>query len=135
MFYKKVYFKMSIIGVGIDFIEILRIKNIISHYGKRFPKKILSAEEWKKYILMESNINFLAKKFTAKEAASKALGTGINDGITFNQLEFYNNKSGQPKLRFLKNALKKSKEIKCKSIHVSISDQKLYAYALVILES
>lgn len=126
---------MSIIGIGIDFIEILRIKNILFNYGNRFAKRILSAGEWKKYILIKNNVHFLAKKFAAKEAASKALGTGINDGIKFNELEFYNNKSGKPKLRFLKNALKKSKEIKCKSIHVSISDQQLYAYALVILEN
>ncbi|QCI17653.1 holo-ACP synthase [Buchnera aphidicola (Acyrthosiphon lactucae)] len=126
---------MSIIGIGIDFIEILRIQNIIFNYGNNFAKRILSIEEWEKYIISKNNINFLAKKFVAKEAASKALGTGINDGVTFNQLEFYNNKSGKPKLRFLKNALKKSQQIKCKSIHVSISDQKLYAHALVILEN
>ncbi|AEO08609.1 holo-[acyl-carrier protein] synthase [Buchnera aphidicola str. Ak (Acyrthosiphon kondoi)] len=126
---------MSIVGVGIDFIEILRIKNIFLNYGNKFAKRILSLEEWKKYLLSKNNINFLAKKFAAKEAASKALGTGINYGITFNQLEFYSDKLGKPKLRFFKNALKKSKEIKCKSIHVSISDQKLHAYALVILEN
>ncbi|ACL30068.1 holo-ACP synthase [Buchnera aphidicola str. APS (Acyrthosiphon pisum)] len=126
---------MSIIGIGIDFVEILRIKNIFLKYGDKFARKILSTEEWKKYILIDDSISFLAKKFVAKEAASKALGTGINHQITFNQLEFYKNKSGKPKLRFLKHALKKSKEIQCKSIHVSISDQKLYAYALVILEN
>jgi len=126
---------MSIIGIGIDFIEIVRIKKIIFKYGNNFAKKILSAAEWEKYLISKHNINFLAKKFAAKEAASKALGTGINYGITFNQLEFYNNKLGKPKLRFLRNALKKSIEINCQLIHVSISDQKLYAYALVILES
>ncbi|CAL4326317.1 holo-ACP synthase [Buchnera aphidicola] len=126
---------MSIIGIGTDIIEIVRIKNIFSHYGNRFAKRILSKIEWKKYIISKNPIHFLAKKFAGKEAASKALGTGINCGITFNQLEFYNNKFGKPKLRFLKKSLRKAKEIKCKSIHVSISDQRLYAYALVILES
>lgn len=126
---------MSIIGIGTDIIEILRIKKIFFNYGHNFAKKILSREEWNQYILSKNNINFLAKKFSAKEAASKALGTGINYGITFNQLEFYNNSSGKPKLRFLKNALKKAQEMQCKSIHVSISDSKTYAYALVVLES
>ncbi|QIQ41844.1 MAG: holo-ACP synthase [Buchnera aphidicola (Microlophium carnosum)] len=126
---------MSIIGVGIDFIEILRIRNIVFNYGNSFAKRILSREEWEKYIISKNNIHFLAKKFVAKEAASKALGTGINYGIEFNQLEFYNNKLGKPKLRFLENALKKSQEIQCKSVYVSISDQKLYAHALVILEN
>ncbi|WAI12012.1 MAG: holo-ACP synthase [Buchnera aphidicola (Macrosiphum albifrons)] len=126
---------MAIVGIGIDFIEILRIKNIILNYGDNFAKRILSIKEWKTYIIHQNNISFLAKKFVAKEAAAKALGTGINYGIKFNQLEFFHNKSGKPKLCFLKNALQRSKEIKCKSIHVSISDDKLYAYALVILET
>ncbi|QCI20397.1 holo-ACP synthase [Buchnera aphidicola (Brachycaudus cardui)] len=126
---------MSIVGVGTDIIEILRIKNIFSYYGDEFAKRILSKIEWNEYIFSKNPIYFLAKKFAGKEAASKALGTGINYGVTFNQLEFYNNQFGKPKLRFLKQSLQKAKEINCKFIHVSISDQKLYAHALVILES
>ncbi|QIE01976.1 holo-ACP synthase [Buchnera aphidicola] len=126
---------MSIIGIGIDFIEILRIKKIFFKYKNNFAKKILSIEEFKQYIASQEKIHFLAKKFAAKEAASKALGTGIHNSIQFNELEFYNNSLGKPQLRFLNNAFKKSKELKCKNIHVSISDQKLYAYALVILEN
>ncbi|QCI19822.1 MAG: holo-ACP synthase [Buchnera aphidicola (Brevicoryne brassicae)] len=126
---------MSIVGVGIDIVEVLRIKKIFFNYGDIFAKKILSLKELKRYILSKNKITFLAKKFAVKEAASKALGVGINHGITFNQLELYNNKLGKPQLRFLKRALKKSKEIQCTSIHVSISDQKLYACALVILEN
>ncbi|QCI15936.1 holo-ACP synthase [Buchnera aphidicola] len=126
---------MSIIGIGTDIVEILRIKKIFFNYGDKFIKKILSLEERNQYILSKNSIYFLAKKFAAKEAASKALGTGINHGIRFNELEFYNNKLGKPKLRFLKNALKKSIKIKCKFVHVSISDEKLYTCALVILES
>lgn len=126
---------MSIIGIGTDLIEISRIRKILLQYNNHFAKRILSIEEWKNYVLIKNKIHFLAKEFVAKEAASKALGTGINYGIQFNQLELYHDDFGKPKLRFFKNALKKSKELKCKSIHVSISDQKLYAHALVILES
>ncbi|WP_295164534.1 holo-ACP synthase [uncultured Buchnera sp.] len=125
---------MSIIGIGTDIIEILRIKNIVYRFKDKLAKRILSIEEWEKYVVNKNPIHFLAKKFAAKEAASKALGTGINCGIKFNQLELYNDTLGKPKLRFLKCALQKSKEIKCKSIFVSISDERLYAYALVILE-
>ncbi|QCI22120.1 holo-ACP synthase [Buchnera aphidicola] len=126
---------MSIVGLGVDVIEILRIKKIFFNYKHQFAKKILSINEWEKYVLSNHKVNFLAKKFAAKEAASKALGTGISSKIKFNQLELYHDTLGKPKLRFLTYALKRSKKIKCKSIHVSISDQKLYAYALVILES
>lgn len=126
---------MSILGIGIDIVEVLRIKKIFFNYGNTFAEKILSVTEWKKYILSKNQIAFLAKKFAAKEAAYKALGVGIKHKITFNQLELYNNELGKPKLRFLKYALKRSKEIKCTSIYVSISDQKSYACALVILEN
>ncbi|AYN24802.1 holo-ACP synthase [Buchnera aphidicola] len=126
---------MSIVGIGTDIIEILRIKNIVYNFKDKLAKKILSVQEWEKYIVNKNPINFLAKRFAVKEAASKALGTGINYGIKFNQLELYNDISGKPKLRFLKCALQKSREIKCKSIFVSITDEKLYAYALVILEN
>ncbi|CAL4322066.1 holo-ACP synthase [Buchnera aphidicola] len=125
---------MSIIGVGIDIVEILRIKNIFNAFGRNFAKKILSIQEWEKYIVNKNPIQFLSKRFAVKEAASKALGTGIQKGIKFSELELYNDNLGKPKLRFLKNAFKKYQEIQCKSTFVSISDEKLYAYALVILE-
>ncbi|ANZ22473.1 4'-phosphopantetheinyl transferase [Buchnera aphidicola (Diuraphis noxia)] len=126
---------MSIVGIGIDIVDILRIKKIFLLYRHQFAKKILSKKEWKNYMVSKNQIVFLAKKFSAKEAASKALGTGINYGITFNQLELYHNDIGKPQFCFLKNALKRAKEIQCKSIHVSISDEKLYTYSVVVLES
>lgn len=125
---------MSIIGIGTDIIEIERIKKIFFQFKNKFAQRILSMYEWKEYMISKNKISFLAKKFAAKEAAAKALGTGINYGITFNQLELYNNSVGKPHLRFLNNAGERFQEIQCKSIHVSISDQKLYAYAIVILE-
>ncbi|WP_343154481.1 holo-ACP synthase [Buchnera aphidicola] len=126
---------MSIIGIGIDILEIERIKKNILQFGDNLAKKILSPLEWKEYIISKNKINFIAKRFAAKEAASKALGTGINCGIKFNHLELYNNSLGKPNFRFLSYAFQKLGEINCKSIHVSITDEKLYIYALVILEN
>ncbi|QIQ41288.1 MAG: holo-ACP synthase [Buchnera aphidicola (Aphis urticata)] len=126
---------MSIIGIGIDIVEIERIKKIFFKFGNKLAKKILSIKEWKEYIKSRNKINFIAKKFAAKEAAAKALGTGISNRITFNQLELYHDSLGKPNFRFLDYALQKFKEKKCKFIHVSITDQKLYAHAIVILES
>ncbi|AAM67806.1 holo-ACP synthase [Buchnera aphidicola] len=125
---------MSIIGIGTDIIEIFRIKNIVYNFKDKLAERILSVQELEKYKVNKNPIKFLAKRFAVKEAASKALGTGISYGIKFNQIELYNNNLGKPKLRFLKYALQKSEEMKCKSIFVSISDEKLYACALVILE-
>ncbi|UPT14619.1 holo-ACP synthase [Buchnera aphidicola] len=126
---------MSIIGIGTDIIEIDRIKKNFFRFGNKLAKKILSVKEWEEYKRSLNKINFIAKKFVAKEAAAKALGTGINNGINFNQIEIYHNSLGKPNFRFLKNALKKFKEKKCKFAHVSISDQKSYAHAIVILEN
>lgn len=126
---------MSIIGTGIDIIEISRVERNILRFKNKLAIRILSQQELDQYFINKNCISFLAKKFAGKEAASKALGTGMNYGITFNQIELYTNKLGKPKLRFFKNALKRSKEIKCNTMHVSISDQKIYACALVILEN
>ncbi|QCI24335.1 holo-ACP synthase [Buchnera aphidicola (Muscaphis stroyani)] len=126
---------MAIIGIGIDSVEVCRIKNIIINFGDKFAQKILSASEWNSYVLIKNKINFIAKRFAVKEAAAKALGTGMNCGITFNQFNLYHNKYGQPKLNFLKNALKQAVIMKCTHIHVSISDSQLFAHASVILES
>jgi holo-[acyl-carrier protein] synthase len=125
---------MSIVGVGIDIIETVRIKKIFLKYGHKFAKKILSEQELEKYTV-NNNVSFLAKSFAVKEAAAKALGTGIYFGIFFNQLELYNNKLGKPRLRFLNNSYKRLQKIKCNTIHVSFSDQKSCACAIVILES
>ncbi|CAL4321953.1 Holo-[acyl-carrier-protein] synthase [Buchnera aphidicola (Protaphis terricola)] len=126
---------MSIISIGTDIVEIKRIKKIFLSFRNKLARRILSENEYIKYFKIKNKIKFLAKSFAVKEAASKALGTGINCGITFNQLELYNSYLGKPKLRFLNNALKKLKKMKCKSIHVSTSDEISYSYAIVILEN
>ncbi|ALD15210.1 4'-phosphopantetheinyl transferase [Buchnera aphidicola (Aphis glycines)] len=126
---------MSIIGIGTDIIEIDRIRKIFFQFGNKLAQKILSEKEWEKYIISLNKINFIAKKFAAKEAAVKALGTGINNGINFHQIEIYHDSLGKPNFCFLGNALKIFKEKRCKFAHISITDQKSYAYAIVILES
>ncbi|WP_422667184.1 holo-ACP synthase [Buchnera aphidicola] len=125
---------MTIIGIGIDIIDIIRIQKIILNYKEKFAKRILSKYEWQQYIISNNHINFLAKRFSIKEAASKALGTGICSGIKFNQIELYHDQYGKPKIRFFNNALIQLKKIKCNFIHISITDEKKYVYSIVILE-
>ncbi|CAL4321339.1 holo-ACP synthase [Buchnera aphidicola] len=126
---------MTIISIGIDIVEISRIKKIFFNFGDKFAKRILSKYEWQEYITSKNCIAFISKRFSVKEAASKALGMGINSGIQFNQLELYHNVYGKPEMRFFKHALAQYKKINCQYIHVSITDEKKYAYSTVILEN
>ncbi len=122
------------IGIGIDIIKIKRIKEIPKNRIWNFCKKILTKNELKEYKKTKNKTNFLAKKFASKEAASKALGTGIQKGIYFNNFEIYHNKIGKPKIKFLYKALKILKKKKAKKIHISITDEKKYAQSIVIIE-
>ncbi|CAL4320710.1 Holo-[acyl-carrier-protein] synthase [Buchnera aphidicola (Periphyllus testudinaceus)] len=125
---------MKIIGIGIDILKISRIKKIIKIFKKKFLKRILSKKERKLYKTNSRKINFLAKRFVIKEALSKAMGYGMSHGISFNNIEIYNNKMNKPKIRYLKNSILKKKYLKITKSHVSFTDEKKYAQAIVVLE-
>ncbi len=122
---------MTILGIGIDIINIKRIKNINID---KFYKKILTINEIKEYKKKKNKYIYLAKKFSSKEAASKALGTGMKNGIYFKNFEIYHNKKGKPKIKFLNKALDLIKKLKYNKIHLSISDEKKYIQSIVIIE-
>ncbi|CAL4321668.1 Holo-[acyl-carrier-protein] synthase [Buchnera aphidicola (Neophyllaphis podocarpi)] len=126
---------MSIVGIGTDIIEIKRIKNSISKLKDKLAKKILSKYELKKYLISKDYIKFLAKRFVAKEALVKALGTGFRNGLYFNNLEIYNDYLGKPNIRFINKGVFFTKNIGIKKIHLSISDEVKYAHAIVIIEN
>ncbi|NIH16621.1 MAG: holo-ACP synthase [Buchnera aphidicola (Periphyllus lyropictus)] len=125
---------MKIIGIGIDILKIKRLKRIIKIYKDKFIKKILSKKEIKKYKKKKRKINFLAKSFVIKEATCKALGTGMKKGISFKSIEIYKNKLNKPKINYLSKALKKKRKLGVKKSHISFTDEKKYAQAIVILE-
>lgn len=125
---------MKIFGLGIDIIKISRIKKIIKKFKKKFIKKILTKKEIIYYYKNKKKINYIAKRFSVKESASKALGTGMKFGINFKNFEISNNKFGKPKLKFLKKSKKILKKKNIKKIHISISDEKKYVISIVILE-
>jgi holo-[acyl-carrier protein] synthase len=126
---------MTIIGIGIDIITISRIKKIINESGAKLAKRILSKKEFKEYLVKKNKINFLAKRFSAKEAASKALGTGMRNKITFNNFEVYNDHYGRSKLLLLNRAKILAKRMGIKYIHINLTDEKKYACAIVIFEN
>lgn len=122
-----------IVGIGTDILEIRRIQKAYDRWGKRFCRKILSEFEQTR---MKSSVNearYLAKRFCAKEALSKALGTGMKFGVSFPQIEIRHTKKGAPIVIFLGNALKISTSKEVTSVNLSISDENEYVVAFAIL--
>jgi len=121
---------------GIDIIDINRIKKTIEKYGNRFKKKCFHSEEIKRSELRLKSIESFAKRYAAKEACAKALGTGLARGVFWKDIEVYNNKYGKPQIKLHNNALKFFKNLsknKDLSIELSLTDEKKYAIANVII--
>ncbi len=124
-----------IIGIGTDIIDTRRIKNTINRYGEKFKKRCFSNNEITRSENRFNTINSYAKRYAAKEACSKALGTGLAKGIFWKDVEVVNDKYGKPFINLHNNALKKINKISKKNynIEVSLSDEKNYAIANVII--
>ena len=125
---------MNIFGVGTDIVSVDRIKNSLKN--RNFINRIFNEREILKCKKLNNSINCFAKRFAAKEAFSKALGTGISNGINFNEIIILNKKSGKPYISIIgqtkKTFNKKFKKKKSK-ISLSISDEKKYAVAFVTI--
>ena len=123
-----------IFGVGTDVVEIARIEAALKRHGERFALRILCPPELERFKRHRLPANYLAKRFAAKEAFTKALGTGIKSPANWHGVWVRNLASGRPVLDF-SDALKKL--LKTKGItdtHVSLSDERGVAFATVILE-
>ncbi|SNC58939.1 holo-ACP synthase [Sodalis endosymbiont of Henestaris halophilus] len=125
---------MGIIGIGTDIVEIRRIESIFSRSGNRLARRILSPHEWLHYKLHNQPVRFLAKRFAVKEAASKALGTSIRNGLAFAQFEVFNDELGKPLLRLFSHAADLASLLGVTGMHVTLADERHYAYATVIFE-
>lgn len=126
---------MSIFGIGVDICEIARVEASIKRHGDRFVEKILHPNEKKRFEQQRFPERYLAKRFAAKEAYAKAFGTGIASGLIMPDIEVTNMANGKPYIQLHGNALSLAKEGSCGHIHLSISDEKHYAAAQVIIES
>ena len=126
-----------IIGIGIDIIDVSRIETIFNKYGKKFISKCFSDHECNLFFseVNVNKINFLAKRFAAKEACAKALGTGFSKGIFMKDIQVENDINGKPKLKLLNYAKKYLNKMTKKkyNIQISLSDEKKYAIANVII--
>ena len=107
-----------IIGIGIDIVQIPRIKKLMIKYKNNFAKKILSTEEVNFYNTKSQSqkVSYLAKIFSVKEAISKAFGCGISKNLKFKDIQIFNDNLGKPKV-LIKRSISKNKKI-----DISISD-------------
>ena len=122
-----------IIGVGTDLIDISRIEQSLVKFGVGIAKKILGETEWLEFQKISQKAPFLAKRFAAKEAFVKALGTGFRQGITFAMVEVSHDALGKPFVILRKKAKNHSEILGVKEIFLSLSDEKTMALAFVVL--
>ena len=126
---------MEIVGNGVDIIKNSRVKNLIKN--PKFLSRIFSVNEIKDSKKIKNKTNFFAKRFAAKEAFAKSLGTGFRDGINFRDISIKNNTSGKPSIyisKKIKQLIKKKFKISKFRIFLSLSDEDKYSIAFVIIE-
>ena len=126
---------MKILGIGVDIVENLRIKKSLQN--KQFISRIFSSNEILLSKKFKNKTNYYSKRFAAKEAFAKSIGTGFRDGLNFKDVSIINNKLGKPSF-LITDKLKKivKREFKTSSFNffLSISDEKKYSIAYVILQ-
>ena len=125
---------MNIFGIGTDIVSVDRIKNSLKK--KNFINRVFNEKEILKCKKINNSINCYAKRFAAKEAFSKALGTGISNGISFNEIIVLNKKSGKPYISLIgktKKILIKKFKGKRSKVSLSLSDENKYAVAFVTI--
>ncbi|GGF68558.1 holo-ACP synthase [Alteromonas lipolytica] len=125
---------MAIAGLGTDIVEIARF-DTDKAVRDRLARRVLTPGEWQLYCEHNQPERYLAKRFAAKEAAVKALGTGIGRGISWQHIHVSHTEAGAPVLNFSGEFAEQCKVRGIVSAHVSLSDEQHYAVATVILET
>lgn len=126
---------MKILGIGVDIIQNKRIKASIRNH--KFKDRIFSSKELKLSSYSKNKIGFFSKRFAAKEAFAKALGTGFRNNLNFKDIEIMNDKLGKPyyaKTKKITNIIKKEFRVNNFNCFLSISDEKEYSTAFAIIE-
>ena len=128
-----------IVGIGTDLVEIARIEEAVGRFGDRFAQRILGPAEWQRYIVRRDRsarrgIAYLATRFAAKEAISKALGLGMRMPMTWRAVEIVNAPSGAP-LAQARGALAAHLTERGLRLHVSVTDERSVAMAYAVAES
>ena len=123
-----------IVGIGIDLVEISRLKRSIERFNERFLKRIYTVRELEycqQKLIQETHY---AVRFAAKEAMVKAVGIGVRNGITWQDIEVVNDDMGKPEIRTYGKCKQIMSILKVNRIHISLSHTENYGIAMVVLE-
>lgn len=120
-------------GIGTDLVEVARVERVLERFGERFVARVLSPAEREAFRRSPRPAAFLARRFAAKEAAVKALGTGIRGAFAFNTIEVRNRDDGGPELHFTGPAGDAARRRGVGRALLSLADERAYALAYVVL--
>ena len=123
-----------IVGIGTDLVEIVRVERALERHGDRFARRILVAQEYDRFTAHRKPAAYLAKRFAAKEAFSKAMGTGIRVPVSWQNLGVANHSSGRPYFELSEALAELVRRRGIRSVHVSLTDERGMAAAFVVLE-
>ncbi len=124
-----------IVGIGVDIAETARVEALAERFGERFARRILTDQEHAEFDRRQRPHAFLATRFAAKEAVAKALGTGIGERFGFHSVQIDHDGNGKPVVTFLDDARALLDELGVANALISLSDEKHYVVAMVVLES
>ncbi len=122
-----------VIAVGTDILRMARIDEVEGRLGERFVERILTPTERDEYAASAQPGRMLAKRFAAKEAVAKALGTGIGRGVSWQDIEIGHDEAGAPLARLSGGALAVAQRRGGSRVEISISDEADYAVAFAVL--
>jgi len=123
-----------ILGTGTDLIDIRRIERALARFGHRFAQRVLVEHEYQRFCAHAKPAHYLAKRFAAKEAFSKAMGTGIHFPVNWHNVSVANERSGRPYLQFSEQLTALLQQRGISRAHLSLSDEVEMACAFVVLE-
>ena len=124
-----------IFGIGTDIVEYARIEAMWARYGDRFAARVLSERESPEYQASSNSSRFLAKRFAAKEAFAKAVGSGLRDPVSLRRISITHDGLGKPVLQFDEVLRIHLAQLGVSGHHLSISDERTMIVAFVVLES
>ena len=124
-----------IVGIGVDITETARVEKLVVRFGERFARRILTSDVLGEFDRRGQSSSYLATRFAGKEATAKALGTGIGEQFGFHSVQIEHDNQGKPVLKVLDSALELIASLDVKNAMISLSDEKNYAVAMVVLES
>ncbi|HOI96667.1 MAG TPA: holo-ACP synthase [Syntrophobacter fumaroxidans] len=125
---------MAIRGIGIDLIRVDRLRLLLERWGARFEQRVFTRNEREDCSRRKDYAGCLALRFSAKEAFAKALGTGLRNPVTWQDIEVSNDSLGKPTISLSESALRFCREHNITSWHLSLTDDGDYGAAVVVLE-